>query len=447
MNIAEINATFVFQLKKIFRIVRMKKVLIVNYYWPPAGGPGVQRWLKFVKYLPDFGVEPHVYVPENPNYPIVDETLAIETSPAINIIKQPIFEPYALGKLISKKKTNRISSGIITEKNPSWMEKFLLFVRGNFFVPDARVFWVKPSVRFLKKYLQENQIDTLITTGPPHSLHLIGLKLKKELDIRWIADFRDPWTTISYHNKLRMLKFVQKKHLRMEQDVLQKANEIIVTSRTLQQAYQKMTKKPVSLITNGYDQSDFEICPLDTSFSITHIGSMLSGRNPVVLWEALKELVKEQPEFKKQLKIRLVGIVGQNVIKALSEIGLMPFVQQLGYVSHEEAVRLQHSAQLLLLAEIDSADTKVIIPGKFFEYLSAKRPILAIGPNDWEINELIEQTSSGRCFHHQQQKEIKDYIWECFQAFQSGNLTVQSKGIETFSRKELTQKLAEIIYR
>lgn len=425
----------------------MKKVLIVTYYWPPAGGPGVQRWLKFVKYLPEFDIEPHVYIPENPNYPIVDDTLVSEHNPEVNIIKQPIFEPYALGKLISKKKTNRISSGIITEKNPSWMEKFLLFVRGNFFVPDARVFWVKPSVRFLKKYLQENQIDTLITSGPPHSLHLVGLKLKKELNIRWIADFRDPWTTISYHNKLRMLQFVQKKHFRMEQEVLQTADEIIVTSRTLQQTYQKMTKKPVSLITNGYDQADIEKCPLDTSFSITHIGSMLSGRNPVVLWEALKELVKEQPEFKKQLKIRLVGIVGQNVINDLSEIGLMPFVQQLGYVSHEEAVRLQHSAQLLLLAEIDSADTKVIIPGKFFEYLSAKRPILAIGPNEWEINELIEQTSSGRCFHHQQQNEIKDYIWECFQAFQSGDLTVQSKGIETFSRKELTRKLAEIIYR
>ncbi len=425
----------------------MKKVLIVTYYWPPAGGPGVQRWLKFVKYLPESGIEPHVYIPENPNYPIVDETLDSKSNPAIKIIKQPIFEPYALGKIISKKKTNRISSGIITEKNPSWMEKFLLFVRGNFFVPDARVFWVKPSVRFLNKYLQEHQIDTLITTGPPHSLHLIGLKLKKKLNINWIADFRDPWTTISYHNKLRMLQFVQKMHIRMEQEVLQTADEIIVTSHALQQTYQNMTKKPVSLITNGYDQTDFEKSSLDKSFSITHIGSMLSGRNPIVLWRVLAELVKEQPEFKKQLKIRLAGIVGQNVINALSELGLMPFVQQLGYVSHEDAVRLQHSAQLLLLAEIDSADTKVIIPGKFFEYLSAERPILAIGPNEWEINELIEQTSSGRCFQHQQQKEIKDYIWKCYQAFQSGNLTVQSKGIEAFSRKELTQKLAEIIYR
>ncbi|MDP2059152.1 MAG: HAD-IA family hydrolase [Flavobacteriaceae bacterium] len=231
----------------------MKKVLIVTYYWPPAGGPGVQRWLKFVKYLPEFGIEPHVYVPENPNYPIVDETLVSESNPAINIIKHPIFEPYALGKLISKRKTNRISSGIITEKNPSLMEKFLLFIRGNLFIPDARMFWVNPSKRFLKKYIQDHHIDTLITSGPPHSLHLIGLKLKKELNIRWIADFRDPWTTISYHSKLRMLQFVQKKHLRMEQEVLQTADEIIVTSRTLQQAYQKITKKSISLITNGFD--------------------------------------------------------------------------------------------------------------------------------------------------------------------------------------------------
>jgi len=175
----------------------MKKVLVVTYYWPPAGGPGVQRWLKFVKYLPEFGIEPHVYVPQNPNYPIVDETLLCEPNPAIHIIKQPIFEPYALGKIISKKKTNRISSGIITEKNMSWMEKFLLFVRGNLFIPDARVFWVKPSYTYLKNYLIEQKIDTLITTGPPHSLHLIGLRLKKELKINWIADFRDPWTTIS----------------------------------------------------------------------------------------------------------------------------------------------------------------------------------------------------------------------------------------------------------
>jgi glycosyltransferase involved in cell wall biosynthesis len=425
----------------------MKKVLIVTYYWPPAGGPGVQRWLKFVKYLPEFGVEPHVYVPQNPNYPIIDETLTYESNPAIKIIKQPIFEPYALGKLISKRKTNRISSGIITEKNPSLMEKFLLFIRGNLFIPDARMFWVNPSKKFLKKYIQDHQIDTLITSGPPHSLHLIGLKLKKELNLRWMADFRDPWTTISYHNKLRMLQFVQKIHIRMEQEVLQTADEIIVTSHALQQAYQQMTKKPVTLLTNGYDREDFEKPTLDRFFSLTHIGSMLSGRNPVVLWMALSELAEEHPEFKAQLNIKLAGIVGENSLKSLDEHGLMPFVEQLGYVSHQTAIKLQHSAQLLLLTEIDSAETKVIIPGKFFEYLNAERPILAIGPDDWEIAILMKQTAGGKCFNHQQKKEIKDYIWECFQAFQSGNLSIQSKGIGAFSRKELTRKLAEIIHQ
>lgn len=426
----------------------MKKVLIVTYYWPPAGGPGVQRWLKFVKYLPEFGIEPHVYIPENPNYPIVDETLVSEFNPVVKIIKQPIFEPYTFGKLISKKKTNQISSGLITEKNPSWIEKFLLFVRGNFFVPDARVFWVNPSTRFLKKYLQDNQIDTLITSGPPHSLHLIGLKLKKELNIlHWIADFRDPWTTISYHNKLQMLPTVQKKHHKLEHEVLKTADEIIVTSHSLQQAFQKMTKTPVSLITNGYDQEDFEKLPLDESFSITHIGSLLSDRNPVVLWLVLRELIHEKIEFKKQLKIKLAGIVGQNVLDSLNEFDLMPFVENLGYVSHSEAIKLQHSAQMLLLAEIDSAETRVIIPGKFFEYLSAQRPILAIGPIDWEIAMLMKQTAGGQCFDHQQKNEIKAYIWECFQAYQSGNLTVESNNIDAFSREELTRKLAKIILR
>lgn len=425
----------------------MKKVLIVTYYWPPAGGPGVQRWLKFVKYLPEFGIEPHVYVPKNPSYPIVDETLVSEPDPAVKIIKQPIFEPYAFGKLISKKKTNQISSGLITERNPSWTERFLLFVRGNFFVPDARVFWADPSAKFLKKYLQDHKIETLITTGPPHSLHLIGLKLKKELDICWIADFRDPWTTISYHSKLRMLSAVRKKHRRLEQEVLKTADEIIVTSHSLQQAFQKMTKKPVSLITNGYDQEDFEKLSLDESFSITHIGSLLSDRNPVVLWTVLKELIHEQFEFKKQLKIKLAGITGQNVLSSLNEFGLMPFVELLGYVPHDNAVKLQHSAQLLLLAEIDSEETKVIIPGKFFEYLKAERPILAIGPDDWEIATLMRQTEGGQCFDYQQKNEIKAYIWECFQAFQSGGLAVRPKGIEAFSRRELTRKLAEIIHQ
>ena len=193
--------------------VRGQKVLIITYYWPPAGGPGVQRWLKFVKYLPDFGVQPIVYIPENPTYPIIDEGLVSEVSDKAIILKKPIFEPYGFASIFSKNKTKKISSGIIpNQRKQSFTEKLFLWIRGNVFIPDARVFWVKPSVKYLEKYILENQIDTIITSGPPHSLHLIGLGLKEKLDLKWFADFRDPWTTISYHNKLKLSDSASKKH-------------------------------------------------------------------------------------------------------------------------------------------------------------------------------------------------------------------------------------------
>ena len=185
-----------------------KKLLIITYYWPPAGGPGVQRWLKFVKYLPDFNVQPIVYIPENPTYPIIDRGLESEVSEKAVILKHKIFEPYGLASFFGKNKTKKISSGIIpNQKKQSFLEKTLLWVRGNIFIPDARFLWVKPSVKYLKKYIQENNIDTIVTSGPPHSLHLIGLQLKQELGVTWLADFRDPWTTIGYHKALKLSSY------------------------------------------------------------------------------------------------------------------------------------------------------------------------------------------------------------------------------------------------
>ena len=220
----------------------MKKVLIVTYYFPPAGGPGVQRWLKFVKYLPDFQFEPIVYVPQNPTYPIVDEGLLAEVSDQLTLLKQPIWEPYGMASLFSKNKINNISAGIIpSNKKQSFIEKIALFVRGNLFIPDARMFWVNPSVKFLREYCQSNQIDTIITTGPPHSLHLIGLALQQQLSIKWVADFRDPWTTIGYHKALKLLPWAQRKHKRLEQQVLQAADAIIVTSATTKTEFESIT--------------------------------------------------------------------------------------------------------------------------------------------------------------------------------------------------------------
>ena len=192
------------------------KVLVISYYWPPAGGPGVQRWLKFCSYLPDHGVAPVVYIPENPTYPITDQELIQEVPESIQLLKQPIWEPYFLGSLLGKKSTTTLSKGII-DQNPSLLKKFLLFVRGNLFIPDARKAWVKPSVKYLSQHLAGSDYDAIITTGPPHSLHLIGLKLKEQTGIRWIADFRDPWTTIGYHKELRLLPWNATKHKKLEE--------------------------------------------------------------------------------------------------------------------------------------------------------------------------------------------------------------------------------------
>ncbi|HMB99557.1 MAG TPA: glycosyltransferase, partial [Flavobacteriaceae bacterium] len=228
----------------------MRKALIITYYWPPAGGPGVQRWLKFVKYLPEFGIEPIVYTPENPNYPILDKSLLGEVPKGITVLKQPIKEPYKFAKIFSRKKSQTISKGIIKERNSqSVLERIMLYIRGNFFIPDARKFWVKPSVNYLSKFINNNEVDIVITTGPPHSLHLIGLQLKKELGVKWVADFRDPWTTIGYHKKLKLTKHSQSKHEKLEHQVLYSVDKIIVTSESTKKEFEQKTNKPVEVIT------------------------------------------------------------------------------------------------------------------------------------------------------------------------------------------------------
>jgi len=240
-----------------------KKELIIAYYWPPAGGPGVQRWLKFVKYLPEFDIEPIVYHPSNANYPIIDQTLKDEVFPNLTTLSQPIQEPYKLAKLFSKK-SKTISKGIISDANKqSIVERLMLFVRGNFFIPDARKNWVKPSINYLSNYIIENQIETIITTGPPHSLHLIGLKLKQNLKVNWIADFRDPWTTIGYHKQLKLTKAAQNKHKSLEKEVLNTADQVIVTSPSTKTEFETITKQPITVITNGYDTEKVSVSSLD----------------------------------------------------------------------------------------------------------------------------------------------------------------------------------------
>ena len=420
-------------------------VLVITYYWPPAGGPGVQRWLKFVTYFREFGIEPTVYIPENPHYPLQDESLLSEVPKEIKIIKHPIKEPYGFAKIFSKKKTKQVSSGIITNKKQSVLEKMMLWVRGNFFIPDARIGWVKPSVAYLEKYISENKIDTIITTGPPHSLHLIGMRLKEKTSVKWLADFRDPWTTIHYHKSLRLTEFSQKKHKNLEQEVLNKADQIVVTSQNTKNEFSLLTKKPISVITNGFEVSNDIQSQLDNQFTLVHIGSLLSNRNPEILWKVLSEIVTNNKEFKMDLQIKLVGIVGEEILESIQSFGLKDNCENVGYVSHQEAIQLQHNAQVLLLVEMDTSETKAIIPGKLFEYMASKRPIIALGPKGSDVETILSETNSGNYLLYSEEEKLKTQILDFYKKYKEGKLISESKNISKYSRRELTKKMSELL--
>lgn len=426
----------------------IKKILIATYYWPPAGGPGVQRWLKFVKYLPDFGIQPIVYIPENPTYPIVDEQLLDEVSKDVIIVKQKIKEPYRLAAFFSKKNTQKISSGIIpNKKKQGFMERLLLWVRGNLFIPDARVLWVKPSVAFLETYMKEHSIDVLITTGPPHSLHLIGLALQEKVGVKWVADFRDPWTTIGYHKDLNLSPKAAQKHKQLELAVLQKADLILVTSPTTQKEFQVITQKPIEVITNGYDTEKIERQPLDERFTLAHIGSLLSERNPKILWKVLQELCNEHPQFKADFQLNLIGKVSQEVLDSLQEFHLIDHLTNLGYLSHLEAVTEQRKSQVLLLIEIDRLDTRCIIPGKLFEYMVSERPIIGIGPKDSDFAALLKETNTGVFFEYTEQERLKALLLSYYHLYLEKNLKVYPVGLQQYSRKSLTEKLVQTLQK
>ncbi len=424
----------------------VKKVLIIAYYWPPAGGPGVQRWVKFVKYLPDFDIEPIVYIPENAEYPIQDVSLEQDVSNNLRVLKRPIFEPLKYAKIIGKNKAKSISSGIIKQQNKqNLLERIMLYVRGNYFIPDARKYWVKPSVKFLKKYIEENAIEIIITTGPPHSLHLIGLGLKKQNTIQWIADFRDPWTSISYHEKLKLNEKSKQKHKQLEREVLNTADKILVTSPSTKAEFQTLTDKPITVITNGYDDSSKRKTSLDSAFSIAHIGSLLSDRNPIVLWKILGELVHENTNFSADFVLKLAGTISNDVLESIKNNGLENNIKLYGYIPHNETLELQKNSQILLLITIDSKKTKGIIPGKLFEYLVSGRPILGIGAEQADFKEIILKTNTGTCFNYNNDESLKKQILKYYELYKQNALKTHPIGLNQYHRKELTGKLARTI--
>jgi len=427
----------------------MKRTLIISYYWPPSGGAGVQRWLKFVKYLRDFQWEPILFIPQNPEYPEIDRSLEKDVPSNLELISHPIWEPYDFyKKLIGRKKEEKINAAFLSEKKKNRLiENISVWIRGNLFIPDARKFWINPSVKCLSTYLNDHPVDVIISTGPPHSMHLIAMPLAERFSIPWVADFRDPWTDIDYYKDLKLSSWADKKHHALEKQVLKKADRVIVISKTMSEDFRKIQDRKYEIITNGFDPEDMveHHLPGNDKFSIAHIGTLVSTRNPIAFWEALKSLLAEREDFANDLEINLVGKMDFSVSSAIESYNLGKFVNKIDYQSHDEVVKCQRQSQVLLLIINNTPNSKMILTGKFFEYLAAKRPILCIGPEDGDAAKILNETCSGLISGFDDVDEMKKNILSFYDRYKHGNLKSESVNTDRFSRKELTRRLTEIL--
>lgn len=425
----------------------MKRVLVITYYWPPSGGSGVQRWVKFSKYLPEYGWQPVIYTPENPDLTTTDKTLEEEIPECAEVIRRHIFEPYGFyRRLTGGKKASDGEVNPINAQKKSFLKKISMFIRGNLFIPDPRCLWIRPSARFLVRYLKEHPVDVIVSTGPPHSMHLIARKVSKLTGTPWIADFRDPWTRMFYFKHLQLSGWATRKHMKLEKQVLDDASVIVAVSPLVQEDFQSMTSTPVELITNGYDESDFEqVVEPDGYFNIVHTGLFASDGNPDVLWQILGEKCRKDKLFKKMLRIRLAGKTDREIIASIRSCGLDENLLDLGYQSHQIAVREQKGASLLILPLRKEPEYKAVLPGKLFEYLASRRPVLGIGQEDGAMARILYKTKAGVVYDWDNRSGMESYIDSCWESFKKGSLENEEGRIAQYSRKVLAGRMAALM--
>ena len=449
----------------------MKKVLVITYYWPPSGGSGVQRWLKTSKYLPKFGWTPVIYTPENPDVNAVDESLLKDVSPELEVIKRKIREPYAAYKFLSgKKKGEHIQANIVSGEKKGFVQKLSGHIRANWFIPDPRIWWVRPSVRFLKKHIGslsgENCPDAIISTGPPHSMHLIAKEIHKALNIPWIADFRDPWTNIFYFKHLGLSEKSLRKHKALERSVLEEADRIVVVSQQMKSEfstgeYSQFADK-ISVVPNGYDPDDFsteknpELAAAENEiaektkgkFVVAHAGLLPKSADPDKLWMALGNLAKKDAGFRDKLLIAVMGQTDGCVKEEIAENGLSDNFVDLGYIPHTKSIAWMKRANLLLLPLRKEKESKAIVTGKFFEYLATGNTILAFGPVDGNLAEELSATGSGNICEFVDENGIRNSIekvWTDFNCGEEKNSEDKIGARGKFSRVKASEDFAKML--
>ena len=427
----------------------MKKLLIVTYYWPPLGGGGVQRWLKMSKYLRENGWEAVILTTEGAETGMIDQSLLQEVPDNTMVYKVPIREPFTLYKrFLGKKKDERMYSGFLSEgEGTNWKTELSLWIRGNVFIPDAKRFWIRPAAKKVKQILKEQKIDAIVSTGPPHSTHLIAMKGKGGTDIPWVADFRDPWTNIDFYDKLKLSKWADKKHHKLEKKVLRSASKVVtVTWSWAEDFYNDSGVRP-QVITNGFDPADFpdKETVLDHKFSLAHIGSLNPDRNPEVLWKALSELTKEIEDFENDLEIKFIGPVDGMVYQSIKNHGLANYINNLGSLPHKEVMPLMMQSQMLLLLVNNTHNVSGIIPGKLYEYLGSRRPIICIGPEHNDSVRVVRETKGGADFAYEDVEGLKTHLFHSYKVYKLGQLSSKASDFERFSRRRLAADYTRLL--
>lgn len=416
--------------------------MLITYYWPPSGGAGVHRWLRFSKYFDENDVNLTVYCPKDAAWPVIDENLNDQVSDKLTIVRNKIFEPQ---KYLSGGSTG---VGFTEEKKPSMVKRMIVWIRGNMFIPDSRVFWIKPSIRFLDEYLKAHpEITTIISSGPPHSVHLIADELKKRHHMQWIADFRDPWTQIDFYEKLLPGKRADDKHKRLERQVLSGADEVITVSDSCAEGLNAIVPRSYHVVTNGFEFPEFDTSKVqvDEKFTIAHFGSMPDARNPHALWIALKQLTEENPEFQNDLDIRLTGTVDHKVLSDAYAHGLKPNLTLCESVSHGESIDLQRRSQILLLVANNTGNVKGILTGKFFEYLGAKRPIVAIGLKDGDLDTAMQSTTAGCFADFNDSTTLYNWIKGAYEKYKTKELHSTTTNTDQYNSRNLVKRIIQLI--